>query len=313
MTMQVNVETVGSLGRRMTVAVPADRLEREITDRLKRLSKTARFPGFRPGKAPFKMVEDRYGGTVMDEVAGDLIRSSFFEAVKEKGLNPAGGPRIEQSSISRGKDLTYVASFEIYPEISKTDLDGQRIERPMVSIDDEDVDRTLQKLREQRATWRSVERAAAVGDRVIIDFQGKVDGQPFQGGAATDFPLVLGNNVLIAGFESGLVGAGATEARTLDVTFPEDYRDSALAGKPAQFDVTVKQVNERVVPELNDDLARSLGVPDGSIDTLKKEVRANLERECDDRIRRVVRDRVFRSVADINDFDVPRALEQGEI
>jgi len=311
--MQVTVESTGTLGRRMTVAVPADRLEKEFAARLKNLSRTVRFPGFRPGKAPIKMVEAQYGGKVLDEVVGDLIRTTFYEAVTEKGLKPAGGPDIQPKHVDRGKDFEYTASFEIFPEVTRLDIQGCRIERPVAEVTEEDVDRTIDKLRQQRVSWHPVERAAANGDRVMIDFQGSVDGTPFDGGAASDFPLVLGNNVLIEGFESGLVGAKTGEQRTLDLRFPSDYRNAALAGKAAQFAVTLKQVNEPRLPEVNDDFARALGVPDGSVETLRREVRGNLERERDDRVRRRVRDQVFKTLTELNDFEVPKAMEQEEI
>lgn len=311
--MQVTVETTGALGRRMTVAVPADRLEKEFAARLKRLSQTARFPGFRPGKAPMKMVEAQYGGKVLEEVVGDLIRSTFYEAVSEQGLKPAGGPSIEPKHMDRGKDFEYTASFEIYPEVTRLDIQGCRVERPVVTVTDEDVSRTIETLRQQRVRWQPVERGAASGDRVLIDFQGSVDGQPFEGGAAKDFPLVLGNNVLIDGFETGLAGARAGESRALDLQFPADYRNTALAGKAAQFAVTVKQVNEPVLPEVNADFARALGVADGDVETLRREVRGNLERERDDRARRLLRDQVFNTLVEVNGFEVPKAMVQEEI
>lgn len=297
----------------MTVAVPAIRFEQEFTARLQRLSRTARFPGFRPGKAPMKMVEAQYGGQVLEEVVGDLIRSTFYEAVNEKGLKPAGGPNIEPKRIDRGHDFEYTATFEVYPEVTCLDIRGKRIERPQVTVAEEDVDRTLDTLRRQRVGWQPVERAAQNGDRVIIDFQGSVDGTVFDGGTARDFPLVLGNNVLIEGFESGLVGARAGESRTLDLVFPADYRNAALAGKNAQFAVTVKQVNEPALPEVNEEFARALGVADGKVETLRAEVRANLERELKDKVRRELREQVFRALVEANGFEVPKALEEAEI
>ncbi len=311
--MQVTVESTGTLGRRMTVAVPAARLEQEISTRLKRISQTARFPGFRPGKAPMKLVEAQYGGQVMQEAIGDLIRATFYEAVTEQGLKPAGGPNIEPRDIDRGKDFQYTATFEVYPQVTHTDIQGRRIQRPAVTVADEDVERTINTLRQQRTGWQPVERAAQNGDRVMIDFEGSIDGSPFEGGAAKDFPLVLGNKVLIEGFETGLVGARAGEARTLDLEFPADYRSARLAGQKVQFAVTVKQVNEPVLPELNDEFARVLGVADGKIETLRSEVRANLQRELDERVRRELREQVFQAVLDANAFEVPKTLEESEI
>jgi len=311
--MQVTVESTGNIGRRMTVAVPAARVEKEFTARLKRVLQTARFPGFRPGKAPMKMVEAQYGGQVMDEVVGDLIRATFYEAVNEQGLKPAGGPNIEPKHVDRGKDFEYTATFEVYPDVSSLDIQGHKIERPVITVTDADIDRTIDTLRQQRLAWEPVERAARNGDRVIIDFQGSIDGTVFDGGTAHDFPLVLGNNTLIDGFESGLVGATAGETRILDLEFPANYRNAALAGKKTRFAVTVKQVNEPVLPEVNEDFAKMLGVADGKVDTLRTEVRSNLEHEAADRVRRVLRDQVFKALLEANRFDVPKALMDAEI
>ena len=311
--MQVTVESTNSLGRRMTVAVPAARLEGEIATRLKRLSLKARFPGFRPGKAPMKMVEAQYGGQAMEEAVGDLIRATFYEAVQTQGLKPAGGPNIEPKSINRGQDFEYTATFEIYPEITRLEIRGSKIERPVVSISDDDVNRTIDTLRRQRQIWKPVERAAQNGDRVVIDFQGSVNGEVVQGGTASDFPLVLGSHALIDGFEEGLVGAAKGETRKLDLTFPAEYRNQELAGKQVQFAVTLKQVNEPALPEVNEEFARSFGVADGNVETLCAEVRANLEHELSDRLRRHVREQVFQALINANDFEIPKTLEEEEV
>ena len=311
--MQVTVESTGQLERRLTVAVPADRLEREFASRLRRVSQNAKFPGFRPGKAPMKMVEAQYGGQVMDEVVGDLIRETFHEAVSEKGLKPAGGPSIEPKRVDRGQDFEYTATFEVYPEVTRLDIQGCQIERMTATVTEADVDRTIESLRRQRVTWNPADRAARNGDRVIIDFQGSIDGTVFEGGTAHDFPLVLGNNTLIDGFESGLVGAQAGDLRTLDLVFPSAYRNATLAGKKTQFAVTVKQVNEPVLPEVNEQFAVALGVKDGTVETLRAEVRANLERELADRVRRTLHERIFQALLDLNSFEVPKALEQSEV
>jgi len=297
----------------MTVAVPAARVEKEFTSRLKRVSQTARFPGFRPGKAPMKMVEAQYGGQVMDEVMGDLIRATFYEAVLEQGLKPAGGPNIEPKTVDRGHDFEYTATFEIYPEINKLDISGQQISRPAVSIQEEDIDRTIETLRHQRQEWKPVDRPAQNGDRVIIDFEGSIDGTAFDGGKASNFPLVLGSQALIEGFEAGLVGLRSGETRTLDLVFPDNYRNAQLAGKKAQFAVTMSQVTEPVLPEISEDFVRSFGIADGSVESFRKEVRSNLERELSERVRRELRDQAFQRLLEANTFDVPLALIQGEI
>lgn len=311
--MQISVETTGRLGRRMTVALPADQLEREVSARLQRLSRTSRFPGFRPGKAPMKIVEAHYGGKVVEEVAGDLIQSSFYEAIVGQGLKPAGGPTIESRSIQRGRDLQYTAVFEVYPEVKRLDITGRQIERPVSSVTDGDIDSTLESLRKQRMTWRATERAAQTGDRLVIDFEGRLNGQPFEGGRASDFVLVLGRKSLVDGFEEGLVGVKPGDSRTVRVRFPADYRSKALAGQDVEFEVKVKEVGESVLPDIDAEFARQFGIEDGNIDSLRAEVRRNLERELHDQIRARVRDQVFEALLQENELDVPKALHEAEV
>ncbi len=311
--MQVSVEATSGLGRRMTVALPAERLESEVSARLQRLLRTSRFPGFRPGKAPMKLVEAHYGGKVIEEVAGDLIQSSFHEAVVGQGLKPAGGPTVESRSIERGRDLRYTVVFEVYPEVRKLDISGSRIERPASSVADEDVSHTLESLRKQRATWTAVERPARNGDRLVIDFTGQKDGKPFEGGHASGFRLTLGNQTLVDGFEEGLAGAVPGESRSVTVRFPADYRDAALAGQEVVFDVQVKSVEEPVMPEIDAQFAQDFGIEDGSVERLRAEVRANLERQLREQVRIQVRDQVFSLLLQQNDLPVPAALQEAEV
>ncbi|MBI5613036.1 MAG: trigger factor [Gammaproteobacteria bacterium] len=311
--MQVSVEATGNIGRRMTVAVPSERFEKEFSERLKRLSRTVRFPGFRPGKAPLKMIEAQYGEKVMQEVVSELIRSSFYEAVTDQGLSPAGGPRIEPKALGRGQDLEYTAEFEIYPSIARLDITGATIERPVCSVQPEDVERTLEIMRKQRTVWRPVERPGQVGDRLSIDFEGRLDGVAFEGGQARNFSLVLGGDVLIDGFERGLIGARAGEERTLNLDFPADYRNQQLAGKTAEFQVKVNRVEEPELPEVDGDFARQFGIGDGNADSLRAEVRANLEQEMEERVRAAVRDQVFKAIMELNRFEIPKALQDAEV
>jgi trigger factor len=311
--MQVSVEHKGNLGRRMTVAVPAEQFEQALASRFQRLSKQVKVPGFRPGKIPMKVIEARYGGRVLDEVAGELIQNTFREAIGQEGLKPVAGPHIHPKSIERGKELAYTAEFEVYPDIPKVDLAGHAIERPGCSITDEDVERSVQNLREQRTEWHAVEREARLGDRMKIDFEGKVDGEPFEGGQAQDFALVLGAGSLIPGFEEGLVGAKAGETRTLDLEFPATYLNEALAGKRAKFEIKAHETAEPVLPEVNEDFAHQFGIEDGSVDTLYKGVRANLNREMEQRLRTVLRTRVFEALVDANKFELPETLLNVEI
>jgi len=310
--MQVSVENKGNLGRRMTVAVPAEQFEQALVSRFQRLSKQVKVPGFRPGKIPMKVIEARYGGRVLDEVAGELIQNTFREAIGQEGLKPVAGPHIHPKSIERGKELAYTAEFEVYPEIPKVDLAGHAIERPACSITDEDVEQSVENLRKQRPEWHAVEREARLDDRMKIDFEGKVDGEPFEGGQATDFALVLGAGSLIPGFEEGLVGAKAEETRTLDLEFPTTYSNQALAGKSAKFEIKIHEVAEPVLPEVNEDFIRQFGIEDGSVDTLYKGVRANLDREMAQRLRTVLRARVFEALVGANKFEVPETLLKAE-
>ncbi len=311
--MQVSVESTGNIGRRMTVAVPSERFEKEFSERLKRLSRTVRFPGFRPGKAPLKMIEAQYGEKVMQEVVSELIRSSFYEAVTNQGLSPAGGPRIEPKALGRGKDLEYTAEFEIYPSIVRLDIAGATIDRPVCSVQPEDVERTLEIMRKQRTVWKPAERPGQIGDRLSIDFEGRLGGVPFEGGQAKNFSLVLGGDVLIDGFEQGLVGARAGQERTLNLDFPADYRNQQLAGKTAEFLVKINRVEEPVLPEVDADFARQFGISDGSTDSLRAEVRANLEQEMEERVHAAVRDQVFKAIMELNRFEIPRALQDAEV
>lgn len=311
--MQVSVETTSTLGRRLKVAVPADEVEKEFNARLQRLSKQVRLPGFRPGKVPLKMVEAQYGGRLMDEVAGELIQTTLHEAIGSQGLRPAGDPRVQRKPFARGEQLEYTVEFEIYPEVKRFDLAGAHIERPVVAVTDEDVNRTLETIRKQRAAWKLVEREARLGDRVTIDFVGRLNGAEFEGGKGSAFPVVLGSGTLIESLEQGLVGAGSGEARHLSVKFPADYRHSPLAGQTADFDVQVNEVAEAILPEANEALARELGVKDGSIEKLRADVKSNLEREAAARSRAVVRTRALKMLLDANPLDVPRSLMEAEI
>jgi len=311
--MQVSLETTSTLGRRLKVAVPADEVEKEFNARLQRLSKQVRLPGFRPGKVPLKMVEAQYGGRLMDEVAGELIQNTMHEAIGSQGLRPAGDPRVERKPFVRGEQLEYTVEFEIYPEVKSFDLAGARIERPTITVGEEDVDRTLETIRKQRATWRPVEREARLGDRVTMDFVGRVNGNEFEGGKGSAFPVVLGSGTLIESLEEGLVGIKNDEARNVTVKFPADYRHSPLAGQTADFEVKIKEVAEAILPEVNEAFASELGVKDGSIEKLRADIKANLEREATARARAVLRTRALKMLLDANPLEVPRSLLEAEI
>ncbi len=311
--MRISVETTGELGRKMTVAIPADEVEQEIAARLKRLSKTARLPGFRPGKAPLKIIEAKYGSQLFQEVAGQLIERSLRDALTREGLHPAGGPEIEPKSMGRGSDLEYVASFDVFPEIKKLDLRGVTIKRPVCEVSDADVEKTIESMRKQRAEWQPVQRSAGDGDRVRMNFRGTIEGGEFAGNTAKDYAVVLGEAKILAEFEQGLRGAQAGTERTVSVSFPENYPNQEVAGKSADFSIEILEVAEAVLPGLDAELARAFGVTDGSVGKMRDEVRDNLTREVEERIARVMRQRVMEALVEVNQIELPRALVREEV
>ena len=312
--MQISVESTGTLARRLTVAVPADRVEQAFAKRLQRLSRQVKVPGFRPGKTPMKVIEARYGEQVLHEVTGELIETTFREAIGQQGLNPVAGPVIERKSFARGEEFAYTAEFEVFPEIPKPNLIGETVERPTCSITPEDIERSLQSLRRQRTVWEPVQREAKDGDRLLIDFKGAIEGQAFEGSEATGYQLVLGTGgSMVDGFEAGLAGAKAGESRTLNLEFSKQHPKPELAGKPVAFEVVVQEVAESRLPEVNEDFVRQLGVDDGKIETLNERVRSNLEREMKQRLRALVRTRVLEALVAANKFELPQGLLKAEM
>lgn len=311
--MQVSVENTGKIGRRMTVSLPSDAFEKAFTARLKRMSKQVKLPGFRPGKVPLKIVEAQYGSQITQDVTGELIQSSFQEALGKEGLRPASGPKIDPKNIERGQELEYVAEFDIYPEVDKLDLSGKTIDLPSCEIKDPDIDDTLETMRKQRMLWQPVERAAKNDDQVTIDFSGAIDGEIFEGGEAKSVPLVLGSGSMIPGFEDGLLKSKTGDEKEIKVTFPKDYQAAKLAGKKAVFKIKVHQVAEGQLPELTEDFVKQFGVESGSLDELRTGVKSNLEREAMVRIRNITRDRVLEALLAANDFELPAAMIADEI
>ena len=311
--MQVSIESIGAIGRRMTVAVPADEVEKQFASRVERLGKTIKLPGFRPGKVPKKMVEARFGGQVMQELAGELIETSYRDAIGDEGLVPVGGPSIEPKNLERGQDLEYVATFDVFPSIECPNVDAQKIERPVVEIADADVERTIENVRRQRVSYDVVERSAANGDRVVLDFEGSIDGAVFDGGTATDLPVVLGAGQVLPELDAGLVGANANEQRRIELRFPDHYPKESLAGCDAVFEVTVKAVEEPRLPDIDTEFAKVFGIEDGSVDALRAEVRNNLRRELDERIRLHMREQVMTALRERNDIDLPAQMLKEEI
>ena len=311
--MQVSVEHLGTISRRLKVAVPAEQVEKEVAERLKRLAKNARLPGFRPGKAPLKVVERRFGGDVLNEVASSLIESSLREALTQENLIPAGGPEVQPTKLERGEDLEYVASFDVFPKIDKLDISGVEMERPLYNLDDADVDATIETMRKQRVTWQPADRPAQDKDQVIIDFVGHIDDEEFPGNKAESFPVVLGEKTLLEEFEEGLRGCKEKDQIDLEVKFPDDYRGKDVAGKLAKFDITVRSVNAPVLPEVDAEFAKSFGIEDGDLQKMREEVTNNVKQEMEDRIRRIVRERVLNALIEVNDIELPTKLVEAEI
>lgn len=311
--MQVSVESISKLERRMQVQVPAERVTNEIAARLKKLSRTARLNGFRPGKAPLTVIRQQFGVQVHREVIGELLQSSFAEAVSEKQLSPAGNPRIEPQSIGEGQDLKYVATFEVFPEVALQPMESLEIERTSAEVTEADVDAMVERLRKQQLKYTHVDRAAVQGDRVTIDFLGKIDGTEFNGGKGENVPIVLGEGRMLPELERGLVGAAAGGHRDINVNFPADYRVADLAGQPAVFSTQVKTVEEPTLPELDEEFCSSFGVTEGGIPKLREDVAANMRRELEQNLRNRNKTAVMEKLYQANPIDVPNALLEAQI
>ncbi|MFC3607352.1 trigger factor [Stutzerimonas tarimensis] len=311
--MQVSVESTSALERRMTIGVPAERIETEVNKRLQQTASRAKIPGFRPGKVPMSVIRQRYEASARQEVLGDLIQATYYEAVASEKLNPAGAPAVEPKTFEKGKDLEYVATFEVFPEIQVAGFEGIEVERLQAEVTEADVDKMLDTLRKQNTRYEAVEREAAIDDQVTIDFVGKIDGEAFAGGSAEGVNLVLGSGRMIPGFEDGLVGAGAGEERVITPTFPEDYQNLDLAGKTAEFTVTVKSVAEAKLPELNEEFFALFGVQEGGVDAFRAEVRQNMERELRQAIKSKVKNQVMEGLIQTNAIEVPKALISNEV
>ncbi|MDN4504136.1 trigger factor [Alteromonadaceae bacterium BrNp21-10] len=311
--MQVSVETTQGLERRLTIKVEAENIDAAVNSRLQQLAKTQRINGFRPGKVPVKVIQKRYGEAVRQEIAGEVMQRNFYQAIVQEKLTPAGAPAFELKNDSTGKDLEFVASFEVYPEVELKGLDSIKVDKPVVKINADDVKNMMETLRKQHATWKEVKRAAKEDDKVTIDFVGSIDGELFDGGKADDFTLEMGKGQMIPGFEEAIVGAKAGAAVTAEVTFPEEYHAENLKGKAATFEITVKSVEAQTLPKLDDEFAKLFGVEDGGVKELKAEVRKNMDRELSQNLKARIKEQVLTGLLEANEVDVPKALVEQEI
>lgn len=311
--MEATTAQASELERRLDLSIAIADVEKEMDQRLKRMGKNIKMPGFRPGKVPFSIVKQQYGDQARHEVLSEQLDRVFVEAVSEQKLRVAGNPRIETKDSESKSHLEFYAVFEVYPEFTPGDLSTSEVERPVLEVGATEVDKTLEILRKQRVTYADVDRAAAKEDRVVIDFLGKKDGVPFPGGQANDYPFVLGQGMMLPDFENAVEGAKAGEAKTFDLTFPADYHASDLAGQTVQFDITVKQVQGPVLPELDAEFATSMGIADGDVTKMRSEIEANLKREVKRRIEGKLKDQVMEVLLKANPITVPVALVDMEI
>ena len=311
--MEVSIENTGGLSRRMTVQVPAERVDQEVDSRLKSMSQTVRLDGFRPGKIPVKVIEQKYGQQVRLEVIDQVVNSTLQDAFTQENLRPAGTPDVEPKVAPAGQPLEYVATFEIFPELTTGVNYSFSVVRPLIEIVDNDVQEMLENLRKQRATWNEVKRPSAMSDQVTIDYEGTVDGNSFTGNKAEKMPVALGSKSMIPGFEEQLIGVSADEEKTLDITFPDDYPSTEVAGKAANFNVKIHSVSEMVLPEMDDEFAAAFGVSEGGMQALADEIRNNMERELKGLIRSKMKSQVFDGLLLNNPVEVPKSLIESEI
>jgi trigger factor len=310
--MQNTIENLSGLERRLTMAVPVAEIDKQVDERLKKIARTVRMAGFRPGKVPLKVVAKQYGPQVRSEVLSDAIDKAFTDAVRGQNLRVAGYPRIEHKDDPQEGNLEFSATFEVYPEVAVENLGTMRVERPVLTIGDAEVDKTIEALRSQRKRYEPVEVASAAGDRVTIDFAGTVDGQPFAGGKGEDVAFVLGEGRMLPEFEAGVTGMKAGESKTITVNFPEDYHGKEVAGKAAAFELSVKKVEQGKLPDVDADFAKALGVADGDITKMRAEIKSNVEREVKQRLSARLKNHVMQALLDATKVDLPKSLVDAE-
>lgn len=311
--MQVSVETTQGLERRVNITVPAAAISTEVEKELRQLAKNRRVDGFRPGKAPVAIIKKMFGLSVLQDVASRQMQNHFYQAVVSNKLNLAGAPTFAPGQLAEGQDLSFTATFEVYPEVALTGLDKVEVQKPVVEITEDDMAKMIETLRKQHATWAVKADAAASGDRVNMDFTGSIDGEEFEGGKAASFNLELGQGRMIPGFEDGIIGKKAGEQFTIEVTFPEEYHAENLKGKAAQFAITLNSVETQVLPEVNEEFVKLFGLAENTVDALKAEVRKNMERELNQAIKGKVKEQVIKGLLTSHEVEVPQALIDGEV
>ena len=311
--MQVSLETTDGLERKMTVEVPAEKISSAIEEKLKNLSKQVKLSGFRPGKVPMNVVRQRFGKKVSQEVIADTMQMSYQEAIIQEKLRPASNPSIEPLNLEANDDLKYIATFEVYPEITLVDLNTLEVEVAEVEIEDSDIEDIVQKLLQQKMIWTEVERKAKTDDQITINFIGKIDGEEFQGGSQENFVTVIGSSNLLPEFEKQLEGVKKEDKKSFEITFPKDYMQKDLAEKVATFEIEVLKVEEGELPELNEELIKEFGIEDGKEDSFRKQLKDNMTLELEQRKKAYAKNSVMQSLFDANEVETPKALLQQEI
>jgi len=311
--MQVSIETISELERRMTVGVPAAVVESAVMARLQEAAGNVRLNGFRKGKIPLKVIKGRYGKGVRQEVVGEVMSKTYYQAIAEQNLKPAGQPRIEPKSLAEGKDLEYIALFEVFPEVTLVDFKELKVEKLVAQVEDENIDKMIETLRQQRQTWEPVTRQSKTKDRLNIDYAGTINGEGFAGGSAQGASLVLGSQRMIDGFEKGLTKKKTGDDVVLELVFPEDYQNKDLAGKPVKFEIKINSVSAPVLPELNEEFFAVFGIDEGGLEAFRKEVAANMERELKNASKAKVKSRVMEQLLAQNKVALPNSLVLGEI
>jgi len=310
--MQVSLETGEGLERKLTIQVPAETVDKEVENRLNSMKSRVKIDGFRPGKVPLKVIRQQYGAQIHQEVVGDVMQTSFRDAVIKEDLKPAGMPSIEPKTMKMGEPLEYVATFEVYPEVELADFSSLEVERTLAEVTDADVDNMIETLKKQRTTYDVVERASQDGDQITVSFEGFVDGEAFEGGKAENVPVVIGSGSMIPGFEEPLVGKSAGDEFSFEVTFPEDYHAENLKGKPATFETKVVSVAEPKTPEVDDEFAKAFGVTEGGLQQLRQDIRENMQRELKNKLDSLLKNSVMDAVLKSNEIKVPKALVDEE-
>jgi trigger factor len=310
--MQVSLETGEGLERKLTIQVPAETVDKEVENRLNSMKSRVKIDGFRPGKVPLKVIRQQYGAQIHQEVVGDVMQTSFRDAVIKEALKPAGMPSIEPKTMQMGQPLEYVATFEVYPEVELADFSSLQVERTRADVTDADVDNMIETLKKQRTTYEVVERASQDGDQITVNFEGFVDGEAFEGGKAEKVPVVIGSGSMIPGFEEQLIGKSAGDEFSFEVTFPEDYHAENLKGKPATFETKVISVAEPRTPEVDDEFAKAFGITEGGIEKLRQDIRENMQRELKNKLDSLLKNSVMDAVLKANDITVPKALVDEE-